>query len=161
MKGASAMASIEIVAINDLGDAAYQCPPDPVRHGPRPLSGHREVGVDGGASHRQRRPHQGAVPNRNPAEVAMGASWAWTWCSSPRASSPPRKRPAHIISAGAKKVIISAPGDKDVDATIVYGVNHDVLTATHTGHLQCLVHHQLPGPAGQAAERQNRPRATA
>jgi glyceraldehyde 3-phosphate dehydrogenase len=31
------------------------------------------------------------------------------------------------IEAGAKKVIISAPGGADIDATIVYGVNHDVL----------------------------------
>lgn len=38
---------------------------------------------------------------------------------------------AHI-QAGAKKVIISAPGGKDVDATIVYGVNHDILKATDT-----------------------------
>ena len=35
------------------------------------------------------------------------------------------------ITAGAKKVIISSPG-KDVDATIVYGVNHDVLTSDMT-----------------------------
>ena len=35
------------------------------------------------------------------------------------------------IDGGAKKVIISAPGGKDVDATIVYGVNHDVLKAEH------------------------------
>lgn len=35
------------------------------------------------------------------------------------------------IDAGAKKVIISAPG-KDVDATVVYGVNHDILTADMT-----------------------------
>lgn len=34
------------------------------------------------------------------------------------------------LQAGAKKVIISAPGGKDVDATIVYGVNQDVLKAT-------------------------------
>ena len=33
------------------------------------------------------------------------------------------------LAAGAKKVIISAPGGSDVDATVVYGVNHDVLTA--------------------------------
>jgi glyceraldehyde 3-phosphate dehydrogenase len=33
------------------------------------------------------------------------------------------------ITAGAKKVLISAPG-KDVDATIVYGVNHQILQAT-------------------------------
>jgi len=41
------------------------------------------------------------------------------------------KTSAHIM-AGAKKVIISAPGDKDVDATVVYGVNHGVLKAAHT-----------------------------
>ncbi|MGL4838507.1 MAG: type I glyceraldehyde-3-phosphate dehydrogenase, partial [Shewanella sp.] len=35
------------------------------------------------------------------------------------------------LSAGAKKVIISAPG-KNVDATVVYGVNNDVLTADMT-----------------------------
>lgn len=33
------------------------------------------------------------------------------------------------IEAGAKKVLISAPG-KDVDATIVYGVNHNLLQAS-------------------------------
>jgi len=38
------------------------------------------------------------------------------------------KEKAHAhIQAGAKKVIISAPGGKDVDATIVYGVNHHTL----------------------------------
>ncbi len=36
------------------------------------------------------------------------------------------------LKAGAKKVIISAPGGKDVDATIVYGVNHKVLKASDT-----------------------------
>lgn len=35
------------------------------------------------------------------------------------------------IKAGAKKVIISAPAGKDVDATIVYGVNHDTLNNEH------------------------------
>ena len=34
------------------------------------------------------------------------------------------------IAGGAKKVIISAPGGADVDNTIVYGVNHDTLTAS-------------------------------
>ena len=41
------------------------------------------------------------------------------------------KASAHL-AAGAKKVIISAPGGKDVDATIVYGVNHGVLKASDT-----------------------------
>jgi glyceraldehyde 3-phosphate dehydrogenase len=41
------------------------------------------------------------------------------------------KASAHL-RGGAKKVIISAPGGKDVDATIVYGVNHRTLKAAHT-----------------------------
>ena len=36
------------------------------------------------------------------------------------------------LKQGAKKVLISAPGGKDVDATIVYGVNHQILKATDT-----------------------------
>jgi glyceraldehyde 3-phosphate dehydrogenase len=38
---------------------------------------------------------------------------------------------AHL-HAGAKKVIISAPGAEDVDAVVVYGVNHDAVKAHHT-----------------------------
>ena len=34
------------------------------------------------------------------------------------------------IEQGAKKVLIAAPGEKDVDATIVYGVNHNILKTT-------------------------------
>jgi len=41
------------------------------------------------------------------------------------------KASAHL-TAGAKKVIISAPGAKDVDATVVFGVNHKTLKASHT-----------------------------
>src|SRR6187399_3185704 len=36
------------------------------------------------------------------------------------------------LAGGAKKVIISAPGGKDVDATVIYGVNHNVLKSSHT-----------------------------
>lgn len=33
------------------------------------------------------------------------------------------------LDAGAKKVIISAPGDKDIDGTVVFGVNEETLSA--------------------------------
>ena len=41
------------------------------------------------------------------------------------------KAGAHL-AAGAKKVIISAPGDKDVDRTVVFGVNHQTLKGSDT-----------------------------
>jgi glyceraldehyde 3-phosphate dehydrogenase len=41
------------------------------------------------------------------------------------------KAQAHI-DAGAKKVLLSAPGDKDIDATVVYGVNHQIIRASDT-----------------------------
>ena len=36
------------------------------------------------------------------------------------------------LAAGAKKVLISAPAGKDIDATIVYGINHHILNKNHT-----------------------------
>lgn len=43
-----------------------------------------------------------------------------------------RKQAEAHLRAGAKKVIISAPAGKDVDATIVYGVNQNILKASDT-----------------------------
>ena len=42
-----------------------------------------------------------------------------------------KEKAAPLLGAGARKVLISAPADH-VDATIVYGVNHDVLTPDMT-----------------------------
>tara|TARA_Y100001934_G_scaffold282781_1_gene398306 strand:- start:250 stop:1263 length:1014 start_codon:yes stop_codon:yes gene_type:complete len=41
-----------------------------------------------------------------------------------------KEKSSSHLKAGAKKVLISAPAGKDVDATIVYGVNHEVLKAS-------------------------------
>lgn len=42
-----------------------------------------------------------------------------------------KEKAAAHLDAGAKKVLISAPGT-EVDLTVVYGVNHDKLQANHT-----------------------------
>ena len=42
-----------------------------------------------------------------------------------------REKAAAHLDAGARKVLISAPGT-DVDLTVVYGVNHEKLTPAHT-----------------------------
>ncbi len=43
-----------------------------------------------------------------------------------------KERASAHLKGGAAKVIISAPGGKDIDATVVYGVNHGTLKAAHT-----------------------------
>lgn len=119
---------IEIVAINDLGDPktnAHLTRYD-TAHGRFPGT----VEVDGDYmivnGDRIR-----VLANRNPAELPWGDLGVDVVLECTGFFTTKEKASAHI-QGGAKKVIISAPGGKDVDATIVYGVNHDVLKASDT-----------------------------
>ena len=66
---------------------------------------------------------------RNPLETNWGDLGVDVVLECSGAFTSKEKAMVHI-QQGAKKVIISAPGGKDVDATVVYGVNHQVLKAT-------------------------------
>jgi len=119
---------LQIVAINDLGDAetnAHLTRFD-TAHGPFP----GEINVDAGDlvvnGQRIR-----VLAERNPANLPwaeMGIDVVME-CTGFFAS---KEKASGHLQAGAKKVVISAPGGKDVDATIVYGVNHHALKASDT-----------------------------
>jgi glyceraldehyde 3-phosphate dehydrogenase len=66
---------------------------------------------------------------RNPLETTWGDLGVDVVLECSGAFTSKEKAMVHI-QQGAKKVVISAPGEKDVDATIVYGVNHQVLKAS-------------------------------
>ncbi len=119
---------IEIVAINDLGDAntnAHLTKYD-TAHGKFP----GEVSVDGDFlvvnGDRIR-----VCAERDPAKLPWGELGVDVVHECTGIFNSKEKASAHL-AAGAKKVIISAPGGKDVDATVVYGVNHGVLKASDT-----------------------------
>jgi glyceraldehyde 3-phosphate dehydrogenase len=119
---------IQVVAINDLGDAntnAHLTRFD-TAHGRFP----GKVEVDGDSmvvnGDRIR-----VLAERNPAKLpwgALGVDYVLE-CTGLFAS---KAKASQHIEGGARKVVISAPGGNDVDATVVYGVNHDVLRASHT-----------------------------
>jgi glyceraldehyde 3-phosphate dehydrogenase len=118
---------IEIVAINDLGDANTNA------HLTRYDSTHGkfggEISVDGDSlvvnGDRIR-----VLAERNPANLPWKELGVQVVLECTGLFTSKEKAAGHL-QAGAKKVIISAPGGKDVDATIVYGVNHDTLKASH------------------------------
>ncbi|MEJ2760949.1 MAG: type I glyceraldehyde-3-phosphate dehydrogenase [Gammaproteobacteria bacterium] len=117
-----------IVAINDLGDAgtnAHLTRFD-TAHGKFPGT----VEVDGDAmivnGDRIR-----VLSERDPTNLPWGDLGVDVVHESTGLFTSKEKASAHL-AGGAKKVIISAPGGKDVDATVVYGVNNDVLKATDT-----------------------------
>jgi len=68
---------------------------------------------------------------RNPAELPWAEMGVDVVLECTGLFNSKEKSGAHL-QAGAKKVILSAPGGKDIDATVVYGVNHNVLKAAHT-----------------------------
>jgi glyceraldehyde 3-phosphate dehydrogenase len=120
--------AIKIVAINDLGDAntnAHLTRFDTV-HG----RFHGEVRVDGDAmvvnGDRIR-----VLAQRDPATLPWGELGVDVVLECTGLFTTKAKAAAHL-AAGARKVLISAPGGADVDATIVYGVNHRVLKSSHT-----------------------------
>ena len=119
---------IQIVAINDLGDAksnAHLTRYD-TAHGKFPGT----VEVDG--DHMIVNGDKIRVfAQRNPAEIPWGELNVDVVLECTGFFTTKEKASAHL-KGGAKKVIISAPGGKDVDATIVYGVNHGVLKASDT-----------------------------
>jgi glyceraldehyde 3-phosphate dehydrogenase len=119
---------IQIVAVNDLGDAktnAHLTRYD-TAHGPFPLP----VGVDGDSlvvgGDRIK-----VCAERDPSKLPWGQLGVDIVLECTGLFTTKEKAGLHL-KAGAKKVIISAPGGKDVDATIVYGVNHKTLKASHT-----------------------------
>ncbi len=124
----SGRTDVQIVAVNDLGDAntnAHLTQYDTV-HGKFP----GEVSVDGDAmvvnGDRIR-----VLAERDPSNLPwsdLGVDVVHECTGLFRS----KEKTAPHLTAGAKKVLISAPGGKDVDATVVYGVNEEVLKGSHT-----------------------------
>ncbi len=117
---------LTIVAVNDLADAntnAHLTRRD-TAHGPFP--GTIEVDGDGMVVNGD---HIKVLAERDPAKLPWGKLGVDVVFESTGFFASKEKSMAHI-EGGAKKVIISAPAGTGVDATIVYGVNHDSLKAS-------------------------------
>ncbi len=119
---------IQIVAINDLGSPetnAHLTQYDTI-HGRFPGDVHAEedaIVVNGDHIH--------VFSERDPENLPWGELGVDVVHESTGFFTNKEKAGAHL-KAGAKKVIISAPGDAAMDATIVFGVNHETLRAEHT-----------------------------
>ena len=120
--------ALQFVAINDLGDAktnAHLLKYD-TAHGSFPGTVEvkdKSLAVNGDSIQ--------VVAERDPAKLPWKALGVDVVLECTGLFTSKAKAGAHL-QAGAKKVIISAPGDKDVDRTIVMGVNHQSLKASDT-----------------------------
>ncbi len=119
---------IQIVAINDLGDAKINA--HLTRHDTAHGRFAGDVKVDGDSmvvnGDRIR-----VLSERDPAKLPWGSLGVDTVFECTGLFTSKAKAGKHL-EGGAKRVVISAPGGDDVDATIVYGVNHGVLKSSFT-----------------------------
>jgi glyceraldehyde 3-phosphate dehydrogenase len=119
---------LQFVAINDLGDAAtnaHLLKYDTV-HGP--FRGTVQVEGDSLVANGDRIK---VVAERDPAKLPWKALGVDVVMECTGLFTSKAKASAHI-QAGARKVMISAPGEKDVDRTVVFGVNHKDLKGSDT-----------------------------
>ena len=119
---------IQIVAVNDLGNANTNA--HLTRYDTAHGKFHGEVAVDGDSmvinGDRIK-----VLAERDPTKLPWGALGVDMVFESTGIFTSKAKASAHL-AGGAKKVLISAPGGSDVDGTVVYGVNHDILTSAMT-----------------------------
>jgi len=119
---------IQIVGINDLGDAQTNA------HLTRYDTAHGrftgEIAVDGD-SMVVNGDRIKVLAERDPAKLPWGQLGADYVLECTGLFTSKAKAGLHL-NGGAKRVVISAPGEKDVDATVVYGVNHNTLKPSHT-----------------------------
>ncbi len=119
---------IQVVAINDLADASTNA------HLTQYDSAHGKFNADVSLEGDYMIVNGDRIrvcSERDPAKLPWGELGVDVVHESTGFFASKEKASAHL-AAGAKKVIISAPGGSDVDATVVYGVNHDILKSSDT-----------------------------
>jgi glyceraldehyde 3-phosphate dehydrogenase len=124
----SGRTDIKVVAINDLGN------PETNAHLTRYDTAHGKfagtVEVQGDNMIVNGDPIR-VFSQRNPAEIPWDSVGVDLVMECTGLFTSKAKASAHLRGS-VKKVLISAPGEKDVDATVVYGVNHSVLSSSMT-----------------------------